>query len=159
MAEPMPQAYAPGNAPPMLSAMHVRTYGRTNEESILRHLQTDHRNLPAEADEICIECDRPAKTRGVCGTCYERHRTAGTRHLLPPPKRHQHTYDGCPICDEVTALTAYGWDARTILAALQRNAEHVLRHLRSYEHPNAEQFVPLATETHRHRHQRRKARP
>ena len=136
-------------------AMHATQRNATNEESILRHLQSDHRNLPAEAVEICLECDRPAKTRGVCGTCYERHRIAGTRHLLPPPKRHQHTYDGCPICDEVTALTAYGWDARTILAALHRNAEHVLRHLRTYDHPAADLFVPLATETNTQR--RRKA--
>ena len=155
MPDPMPQAYAPGiapsNAKSMLGAMHVRTYGRTNEESILRHLQTDHRNLAAEPMEKCAECGRVARTRGVCGTCYERHRCHGTLDQLAPRIRHRHTPQACPICDEVTTLTAYGWDARTILTALQRGPEYVLRHLRQYDHPHAERFLPLATEATRER--------
>ena len=63
----------------------------------------------------------------------------------------------CRICDEVTALHAYGWDTRTILAALQRSAESVLRHLRQYDHPHADLFVPLASDSAREREHRRKA--
>ena len=61
----------------------------------------------------------------------------------------------CHICDEVTALTSYGWDPRTILDALDANPEALLRHLRGVAHPAADLFIPLATETRR----QRKARP
>lgn len=135
----------------MRDAMHATQRNATNEESLPRGLITDHRTARETDKGKCAECGRMAKVRGVCGTCYERHRDRGTLDQLAPRKTYRHTFDGCEVCDEVTALTAYGWDARTILAALHRNAEHVLRHLRQYQHPHAEAFLPLATEATRER--------
>ena len=100
---------------------------------------------------ICPECNlRPVSTRGRCRACYERHRSRGRLSDLPS-RYYKHTEADCPICDEVTTLTAYGWGAADIIAALHRNAEHVLRHLRQYQHPHAERFLPLATEATRTR--------
>ena len=107
-----------------------------------------------EDQQKCIECDRPAKVRGVCGRCYERHRAAGTVSELPARKRYRHTFEACEVCDEVTALAGHGWDARTILAAIGRGAEHVLRHLRNVGHPHADMFVTLASQAHRQRKDR-----
>ena len=108
-----------------------------------------------EDQQKCSECDRPAVKRGACAACYERHRAHKQLHRLALTRRYTHTADACTICDEVTALHAYGWDTRTILGALQRSAESVLRHLRQYGHPHADLFIPLATELR----QQRKARP
>ena len=98
----------------------------------------------------CPECNRrPVRFRGLCKACYERHRWRGELLTLPRPVYYKHTAQSCTICDEVTSLTAYGWGAADILTALNRNAEHVLRHLRQYDHPHAERFLPLATEATR----------
>ena len=106
---------------------------------------------------MCPECHlRPVKYRGRCRACYERHRARGRLADLPRTN-YRHTPSECPICDEVTSLTAYGWSPADILAALNRNAEHVLRHLRQYAHPHADLFVPLASDSAREREHRRKA--
>ena len=106
----------------------------------------------------CPECNvRPVRVRGRCGTCYERHRSRGELLALPREGYYKHTPQSCTICDEVSTLTAYGWSPADILAALNRNAEHVLRHLRQYAHPHADLFVPLASDSAREREHRRKA--
>ena len=109
---------------------------------------------------MCPECEqRPVHphTRGRCRACYQRHQSQGTLANLPRSSYYKHTARDCTICDEVTSLTAYGWDAATILAAINRNAEYVLRHLRQFDHPKAHLFVPFATESAREREHRRKA--
>ena len=107
---------------------------------------------------MCPECGkRPIRTRQRCSACYERARSKGLLDDLPRLSYYRHTEESCPICDEVTALRAYGWDARTINKAINRNPEYVLRHLRAYNHPLADLFVPMANEASLLREHRRKA--
>jgi hypothetical protein len=114
--------------------MHVRTDGRTNEESRSADskLTTESRASSDKESAKCLDCgERTPKHRGVCHRCYERRRAAGTRDELPR-KNYRHEPEACGICDEVAALHAHGWDAHTIVTAIGLHPEYVARHVKRW---------------------------
>lgn len=56
--------------------------------------------------ETCPECGvRPIRARGVCSTCYVRHRKAGTRDQLAPSSR---GLDNAYVVSEWEWLASFG---------------------------------------------------
>jgi len=120
--------------PSISQAMHVRTDGRTNEESgsVTLKLTTESRASSGKESTNCLDCgERQARARGVCNRCYQRRLSNGTVAELPRVN-HRHDVETCGICDEVASLHGYGWSAEAIVTAIGRHPEHIDRHLRRW---------------------------
>jgi hypothetical protein len=71
---------------------------------------------------MCSECGlRPIRARGVCGTCYERHRKAGTLDQLPTSGRGQ---ENDYVVSEWLWLASFGVsrDLAALQLGMSRNA-------------------------------------